>query len=389
MSTCGVCAGSGKVAYGEPCPWCQPPTGPMDDAAELADFHAGNGQGQRDRQGQEMSPKLGPSDQGGYDDRDRGDSRDSVGRRTSWTAAELLATDFPEPTWAVDGLVPDGLAFLVGAPKVGKSWLGLGLGVSVASGGVALGKIEVEQGPALYLGLEDTPRRLKDRLRKIIPNRDAPKDLTISVECEPMAQGGRERIGRWLAEHPSARLVVVDVLARVRSSPPPGDSMYAADYRAAAVLKALSDDAGVPFLVLHHPRKMAAEDFVDAVSGTAGLAGAADSIALLKRTRGKADGILSVTGRDIDEAEYALRFAADLGAWQLTDTPVSELRRTDTENAVLRWLADNEGAGPKATAEGAELDYETAKKAMRRMAKKGTLDSDGHGHYWARAGADQ
>src|SRR5690606_1208354 len=51
-----------------------------------------------------------------WDSRDRRDTR-----RTSWTAAELMATDFPEPRWAVPGLVPEGITLFAGPPKVGKS----------------------------------------------------------------------------------------------------------------------------------------------------------------------------------------------------------------------------------------------------------------------------
>ena len=67
-----------------------------------------------------------------------------------------MATDFPEPRWAVPGIVAEGVTVLAGAPKVGKSWLGLGLVVATATGGKALGAIDVAAGPALYLALEDT-----------------------------------------------------------------------------------------------------------------------------------------------------------------------------------------------------------------------------------------
>jgi hypothetical protein len=53
-------------------------------------------------------------------------------RRTGWTAAELLGEDFADPRFAVDGLLPEGLAFMAGAPKLGKSWMALGLGVAIA-----------------------------------------------------------------------------------------------------------------------------------------------------------------------------------------------------------------------------------------------------------------
>ena len=79
---------------------------------------------------------------------DSGDSRDTgaVPRRVAWSAAELLATDFAEPRWAVPGLVAEGLTILAGAPKVGKSWLSLGLGIAISTGGKALGRIDVDAG---------------------------------------------------------------------------------------------------------------------------------------------------------------------------------------------------------------------------------------------------
>src|SRR5262245_48686012 len=47
----------------------------------------------------------------------------------------LLAADFPEPRWAVPGLVPVGLTLFAGPPKVGKSAVTLDLALGVACGG--------------------------------------------------------------------------------------------------------------------------------------------------------------------------------------------------------------------------------------------------------------
>lgn len=314
-------------------------------------------------------------------DGDNGDSRDT--RRTSWTAAELMATDFPEPRWAVPGLVPEGINLFAGPPKVGKSWLSLGLAVAVATGGKALGRIDVEEGASLYLALEDTPRRLKSRLATVLAGSPAPASLTIAVECPPLAAGGDERIADWLDRNPDARLVIIDVFARVRGPVLRELSAYEADYVAVTRAKALADAYGVAIVLVHHTRKASDEDFVATVSGTYGIAGASDAIAVLKRTRGKADGLLSITGRDVDEAEYALTFAPDIGAWQLSDTPADEVRLIDSQAEILAFLRENEGVGPKAVADGTGLDYGLVKKTMRRMADRGVIDTDGHGRYWA------
>jgi AAA domain/Winged helix-turn-helix DNA-binding len=331
----------------------------------------------------EMSPPYSHSDLGKRRRGDSGDSGDTGTRRTSWTAVELMATSFPEPRWAVPGIVAEGLNLLAGPPKCGKSWLALGLGVSVATGGKALGRIDVDEGPALYLALEDTPRRLKDRLGKILAGDRPPSGLTIAVECPPLPMGGDERIAEWLDRNPDARYVGIDVLARVRGPVVRDASAYDNDYAAISRAKTLADAYGIAVQLVHHTRKMGDEDFVATISGTHGLAGASDAIAVLKRIRGKADGILSITGRDVDEAEYALRFAADIGAWQLTDTPPAEVRMAETHLQILRYVRGHEGVGPTQIAEDTGLNLNLVKQAVRRMARDGDLDSDGKGHYFA------
>ena len=89
-------------------------------------------------------------------------------RRTRWNDAELLGVDFPEPRWAVPGLLCEGLNLLGGAPKLGKSWMSLGLGAAIATGDNALDTIQVERGPVLYCALEDTGRRLQRRRRHML-----------------------------------------------------------------------------------------------------------------------------------------------------------------------------------------------------------------------------
>ena len=55
------------------------------------------------------------------------------------TAAQLDDTDIPPLSWTVPGLLPEGFGILAAAPKIGKSWLMLGLAISVANGTPFLG----------------------------------------------------------------------------------------------------------------------------------------------------------------------------------------------------------------------------------------------------------
>jgi hypothetical protein len=326
-------------------------------------------------------------------DGDSGDSGDTypgnptavvspgVARRTSWTATELMSLEFPPPRWAVPGLICEGITLLAGPPKVGKSWLSLGLGVAVASGGLALGSIRVHQGPVLYLALEDTARRLKSRLEKVLGGNPAPAGLTLATACAPLTVGGDAEIAMWLDEHPDARLIVIDVFAKLRGAPPPGMAAYDADYAAIGRIKRVADHYGVAVVLVHHVRKMASEDFLAEVSGTNGLAGAADAVLVLKRGRGQADGVLHVTGRDIDESEHAAAFEPETGLWKLLDGPAITHTLEPTRRAILAYLDANPDAAPKQITEALGLAYATVKQTVRRMLEDGQLISDGHGHY--------
>jgi hypothetical protein len=301
--------------------------------------------------------------------------------RTSWTADELMAAEFPPVRWAVPGLIAEGVNLLAGPPKVGKSWLSLGLALSVAAGTPALGSVEVEAGPVLYLALEDTGRRLKSRVGKILGGRPGPPGLTLSTTCPPLPEGGANAIADWLQRHPAARLVVIDVFAKVRGRAMSTVSAYDADYAALGYVKALADKYGVAVIVVHHVRKMASEDFLEAISGTNGLAGAADAALVLRRPRGEADGILSITGRDVDEAEHALRFTAANGAWTLLDGPAADYAMSDTRAAITRFVRTNPGSTPKAIAEATGISPGNVAKACQRMAGDGQLVAGPGGRY--------
>jgi DNA-binding transcriptional ArsR family regulator len=106
-------------------------------------------------------------------------------------------------------------------------------------------------------------------------------------------------------------------------------------------------------------------------------------VLVLKRLRGHADAVLHVTGRDIEDATVALTFAADIGSWQMSETPADEILLGETRAAILRYVRGHEGAKPKEIAEGTGLEDATVRQTARRMADDGQIDTDGHGRYMA------
>ncbi|GGL16436.1 AAA family ATPase [Mangrovihabitans endophyticus] len=301
--------------------------------------------------------------------------------RTSWTAADIMAMEFAPPRWAVPGVIAEGFTLLCGPPKVGKSWMSLALGVDVARGDPAFGTIDVEPGPVLYLALEDTARRLQTRLRKVLGDRPAPAGLTLATQCPPLPQGGDQAIAAWLDRHPRARLVIIDVFAKLRGNSAPGASAYDADYAAVGRAKKIADDHGVAVVAVHHVRKAGADDFLSEVSGTNGLAGAADATLVLKRARNQGDGVLHVTGRDVDENEYPLTFDPAAGAWRMLDGPAGDYQLSDTRAAILRYLRHAPGSTPKVIAEGVGLKADTVRQNCTRMLADGQVAAEPGGRY--------
>ena len=288
---------------------------------------------------------------------------------------------FPRPRWAVPGIVCEGVTLLAGPPKVGKSWMALALGLDIAAGRPALGSIATEAGPVLYLALEDTPRRLQARIRTVLADQAAPAALTLGIACPPIPQGGDAYLVDWLDTPPDARLVVIDVFAKIRGNPPPGVAAYDADYAAMTRIKRIADHYGIAVLLVHHVRKAAADDFLATVSGTNGLAGAADAVLVLERARAQADGVLHVTGRDVDETDYALSFDPTVGAWRLLEGPAADYLMRDTRALVLRYLRDYPGQRPKQIADALQLDPATVRQTCRRMADDGQLHAAPGGAY--------
>jgi len=245
----------------------------------------------------------------------------------------------------------------------------------VAAGGKALGAVPVEPGDALYLALEDSPRRLQARLRMLLRDEEAPAGLQLETEWPRLDEGGSDKLDRWLAGHPSARLVMVDVWPRIRPRVTKRSSdQYTLDYDGAALLQGLAISRGIAIVALYHTRKAESADFVETVTGTFGTAAAADTIIVVKRTRGQADAVLHVTGRDIEERELALRFAPEAGTWALMGD-AAEYALGETRKDLLDLIRDHGALSPKQAAEISGISHDLVRQTLLRMAKDGQLSA--------------
>lgn len=311
------------------------------------------------------------------------------------TGEWLDAQTFPPMQWVVPGIVPEGMSVMAGGPKIGKSWAALDIALAIASGGMALGSIAVGRPrPVLLLALEDGDRRIQSRCRQLLGDDCIPALLNYMTTIEPGLVV--PTIEEWLVDHGDREpLVILDTLGRVMPPAGPGESAYQRDYRVAGRLKRICDThPGVALLVLHHDRKAQSDDFVDGISGTNGIAGAADTVIVVTRPRNEERALLKVTGRDVVENEYEASVSA--GRWTLTGgtlTAAAEAARItrvtdvggllgDQSAAILRLIAERpDGVRASEVSEDTGMTVDNARRYLTRLADAQRIVRSGRGLY--------
>jgi AAA domain/Winged helix-turn-helix DNA-binding len=251
---------------------------------------------------------------------------------------------------------------------MGKSWLAMQLAVAIASGRPALGQYPVDRGEVLYLALEDRQRRLQARMRAVLQGQQVPAGLYFDTEWPRLNDGGTEKLIAWLDDHPAAKAVVIDVWVKVR--PPTGNNranIYEIDYSALEPLRRIVAERGILLLLVHHFRKGDADDPLDLISGSTGIAGFCDTLLILKRERGKAEAFLYVTGRDITDTDKALQFDSATGLWSVIGD-AEEYRHSEERRRIIAAIREaGRPLGPKDIAEASGLSYGSVKHLVRKM----------------------
>lgn len=297
------------------------------------------------------------------------------------SADALDRIDFPPVRYVVPGVIAQGLTILGGAPKRGKSWACLDMALAVAAGGVALGSIDVEQGDVLYLALEDNQRRLQGRMRQLMgPEASMPPRLQLATECPSLDKGGAAAIEAWCQEAPNPRLIIVDVLSKVRPERREKDGLYDGDYKAIEPLKRIADQFEIAVIVVHHTSKRGdAADPFDTLSGTTGLSGAADTVLILQHTT---DGPkLYGRGRDIEEFEKAMRFDQDTGRWAILGD-AAEVHKSQERKIILdHLLAAKNLLSAQDIANALDKHVNTVSKMLSRLLQSGDICKERRGRY--------
>lgn len=308
---------------------------------------------------------------------------------TMMDAGELLGTEFDPLVFLTKGKIEltAGAYILAGKPKHGKSWLAMGLAVSVCTGEDYLDTSPSEKGHAIYIACDDSSeRRFQSRLLAVKPASSLTGRMGIVTQWSPTADSTIAVLDEVAGHYLKLRLVVIDTLSAFRKGQRT-DSPYQQEYDE---LKALNDWAhthDVVVVIVHHLRKGAVDpvDPFESISGTLGLQGAVDGMMVLSRTDDRDDSGISdrklagfwMRGRDI-EGELNLGLELKDGRWRAVGT-ANDVFHAGTQRQIVQVLREAGGAWMTSKdiyAAGAfDCKLDGVKKAASRLAAKGEIES--------------
>lgn len=228
---------------------------------------------------------------------------------------ELFKMYFDELVCIAEGLLYQGVAILAGPPKLGKSWLVLALCIAISKGQEILG-FHTNQCGCLYLSLEDSLRRIKDRSNNVLQNDNAiPDNIYPRIKCPTIDEGLTDYLQSELEIHPDIKFIVIDTFQKICSG---NINSYNRMSQDVGKLKEFADDNGVCILLIHHSKKSKSRDVFNEIQGSIGINGTVDTMIVLTKSKDNPfDVVFSATGRDIENIEKVIRFNKKKCQWEV------------------------------------------------------------------------
>lgn len=198
--------------------------------------------------------------------------------------SEIVENPLPRPKWLVQNIwTIGGCGFISGAPKSYKSWLGLDLGISVATGTPFLSDYKVSKpAPVLYLQEEDDLLLVMERMEAIAeaktpdkfwhgqvshiegsrfrwypPTGDIPMAMQIQTGFTSSDEGWQAWLDDQIVSH-GFKLVIIDTLGTTAGDIDTDKSQMLME-RMLRPLKTLAKKHDTAIVIIHHNKKNSGE----------------------------------------------------------------------------------------------------------------------------------
>ena len=268
------------------------------------------------------------------------------------SAKELQGLDIPPLEFIVDEFLPLGLTLLGAPPKSFKSYMCLQMCLCICQGFDFMG-FKTQKCDCLYLDLESTRRRPKNRIDQILQGAEAPDNLHIVTTTGIMGKGFEEDLRQAKADFPGLKVVVVDVFKKIRPPAKKSIDPYERDYEDYGSIKAIADELGLAIILVTHTTKMKhPDDPFNELSGSSGTMGSIDvAMVIKKESREDKTAKLYITGRDLKDQCYEIEFDKEAFRWNKLGThkDMEQLRleyayrNSPVVNTIKKLVAEHNG----------------------------------------------
>ena len=136
----------------------------------------------------------------------------------------------------------------------------------------------------------------------------------------------------------------------------------------------------ISILVLHHQRKMGADDLIDTLSGTLGLGGAVDSVLILGKEPKGSNKFLWGRGRDLEEFRVSVK-QNEKGRWDVTGLRMEAQPSVEREDIVSAMAKNGGPMSIQQIAEACGNDYDNVKNLLVKMHHEGDVERVQRGMY--------
>jgi RecA-family ATPase len=263
--------------------------------------------------------------------------------------ADLYSAPEEQVPFCVANLLPScGLSVLAGKPKAGKSTIARQLGAAVAQGKRFLDR-ETEQGPVLYLALEEKESQIKAHFQALGLTESDP----LYTICGSILKA--EAIGKLeasLKAMPGIVLVIIDTIFRFVGVRDGND--YVQVNNALEPLMTLAREFGCHIVMVHHMKKRETEDPMDGALGSTAIAAAVDTYIALKVDASRRRTISTRQRYGTDLEETRLEWCAETKSLSLGQT-VEQAQQEESEATCLRikhnivhYIGENPGCDQQA-----------------------------------------
>ena len=227
---------------------------------------------------------------------------------------ELMQELIPPLKWSVLPILPEGFGVISGRPKGMKSWTALGICYAVQNGTKFMGH-ETTQGDCLYLALEDSKRRIKDRIIKLGYQKLNPPTILLASDVPYLGFGFEECVQEWINSKDNPRLIIIDTLARIRPrARKSSGTAYDIDNELLSKIQTIAVQNNITIACISHLSKAQQEYNFDRIQGSVGVQGISDFMWLIDRGDNSNQASIVGRGRDMNDFEYAVKWNED--KWQ-------------------------------------------------------------------------